>query len=76
MALVCNIDARGREHRYRVGRILLGSGALVAGGGSYWIPGKLPWLLGGALLVAGLFTLFEARSGWCLARALGFKTRL
>ena len=76
MALVCNIDARGREHRYRIGRILIGCGALLAGGASYWIRGNLPWLLGGLLVVAGLFALFEARMGWCLLRALGFKTRI
>lgn len=76
MALACNIDARGREHRYRIGRLLIGCGALLAGGVSYWVSGKLPWLLGGALVVAGLFALLEARLGWCVIRALGVKTRV
>lgn len=76
MPLACNIDAPGREHRSRVGRISCACGALVAGlGPSLW-PGKLPWVLGGLLVVAGLFKLFEARSGWCAMRALGVKTRI
>ncbi len=76
MALACNIDERGRQHRYRLGRILIACGALLAGGGSHWVPGKLPWVLGGLLIAAGLFALFEARMGWCVLRAIGFKTRV
>jgi hypothetical protein len=34
------------------------------------------WWLGGALMVFGAFALFEAKRGWCVARACGIKTRV
>ena len=76
MTLACNIDSHGREHRYRIGRIFCACGALVAGLGSSLWAGSLPWVLGAVLLFAGLFTLLQARLGWCVLRALGFETRV
>ena len=32
-------------------------------------------LLGGISIVFGLFALYEAKRGWCMARACGIKTR-
>jgi hypothetical protein len=32
-------------------------------------------LVAGVLATAGVFALFEALRGWCLARACGIKTR-
>jgi hypothetical protein len=77
VALVCNIDRAGRIHRLRVGLVLSGLGLLVAllsllmTSGGRW-----PWVLGALLLAGGLFSLFEAWRGWCVARAMGFKTRV
>ena len=34
-----------------------------------------PWL-GVALVISGVFVLFEALRGWCLLRACGIKTKL
>jgi len=36
---------------------------------------RLNWLAGLAAVAGGLFCLFEAQRGWCVARACGLKTR-
>jgi hypothetical protein len=62
-----NLDRKGRWLR-----ALLGLALLVAAGffftTSVW--------LGVLLAAAGVFVLFEALRGWCIARACGIKTRL
>ncbi len=74
MALTCNIDARGKFARLIFGIIMIALGTLMvmlwalAGGG--W----LAWAFSGALLAGGAFCVFEARSGWCVMRAMGFRT--
>ena len=75
MALVCNIDQRGRAHRYRVGFVLVPFGVILGWVTSRFADGWLPWVLGGICVVGGLFSWFEANRGWCVARAMGFKTR-
>ncbi|TWT42031.1 hypothetical protein RAS1_31580 [Phycisphaerae bacterium RAS1] len=74
MALTCNIDRRGRVARGVTGAVFAAGGVglivrvVLFGGG--WT-----WYAGGALLVClGAFMLFEARRGWCVARAMGLKT--
>jgi len=62
-----NIDGKGRWVRGMMGLALL-IGAAFSFGHSVW--------LGMLLVAAGLFALFEAGRGWCLARACGIKTRL
>lgn len=47
--------------------------ALLAGGGFGF---ALSVWLGGALLLAGAFVLFESLRGWCALRACGIKTKL
>lgn len=37
---------------------------------------SLRWTIGISLAVLGLFQLWEARRGWCIARACGIKTPL
>lgn len=77
MALVCNIDRAGRVYRLRVGLVLWGLGLLMALVGilvNGW--GRWSWAPCALLLGGGLFSLFEAWRGWCVARALGFKTRV
>ena len=74
MALKCNIGAAGKAARLRVG--LLG----VAGGltlGLVTAVGVLPTLAWWAVLGSidgGSFAIWEARAGWCVVRAMGFKT--
>jgi hypothetical protein len=76
VALVCNIDQRGRRQRYRIGTGLVLVGIVLGLVASRFMSGALPWLLGAGLVAGGLFSWFEANRGWCAARALGFKTRV
>jgi hypothetical protein len=65
--LAPNIGRTGRIVRGLLGLALIISG-LLASRHSLWL---------GILLIAfGLFGLFEALRGWCLARACGIKTRV
>jgi hypothetical protein len=50
----------------------LGAGAALAGA---WFGFQQSWWLGGGLLLAGGFMLFEALRGWCALRACGIKTK-
>ena len=57
------------------GRLVRGLGAfamLIGAGFAFFVS---VWL-GVGLAVGGLFVLFEALRGWCLARACGIKTKL
>jgi hypothetical protein len=59
----------------RQGRIARGvSGSLCLIGGIITVDYIL-WL-GLIFVVAGLFAIYEALSGWCLARACGIKTKV
>jgi hypothetical protein len=62
-----NLDRRGRLVRGLIGAALLGAAA-VAWSEARWLAG----LLG----AGGVFSLYEAARGWCLARACGVKTRV
>ncbi len=76
MALACNIDQHGRSVRYRIGWVFLALGAVAYVGGSRLTSSSVPSLVGGVSALTGLFSLFEANRGWCLMRALGFKTKV
>ena len=76
MALVCNIDQRGRAARYRIGFVLLALGVLAYAILSRFSAGVVPLLVAVPLIASGAFSLFEANRGWCAVRALGFKTKL
>lgn len=62
-----NIKRQGRIARGVIGALCLVAGIIVAGDISLW---------GLILVVAGLFAIFEAMRGWCLARACGIKTKI
>ena len=62
-----NINRQGRIARGVIGTICLVAGIIVAGDISLW---------GLILVVAGLFAIYEALAGWCLARACGIKTKI
>ncbi len=58
----------------KTGRLIragIGLGLLVAAVVAY----RLHWLASVGLGIGGVFCLFEATRGWCLARACGLKTR-
>ncbi len=63
---VRNIEAKGRLVRGLIGLVLL-VGAAIAVKASLWVAGLLA--------AAGVFAIFEALRGWCLARACGIKTK-
>jgi uncharacterized membrane protein HdeD (DUF308 family) len=76
MPLTCNIDARGKRARLIYGIIMLLLGivlvfTLAIPTGSVWM-----WVIAVACVLFGAFAIFEARAGWCVMRAMGFKTRM
>jgi hypothetical protein len=75
MALQCNIDARGKAARLIWGVLLLIVAVVLLFAwavptGSVWA-----WVVTITCLAGGAFAVFEARAGWCVVRAMGFKTR-
>ena len=76
MALLeCNIDARGKAFRRRLGFRLLIIGLIISA--VFFLVDVemgLLWLAPGGAIAGGAFAIFEGRTGWCVARAIGFKT--
>jgi hypothetical protein len=62
-----NIKRHGRIARGVIGTLCLIAGIILVDF-SLWF--------GLIFVVAGLFAIFEAVRGWCLARACGIKTKL
>lgn len=75
MPLTCNIDARGRKVRLVTGIVIDSLGTLLIVGG---ILLHESILLGAGVvaMAGGSFMIFEGAAGWCVLRALGFRTRL
>jgi hypothetical protein len=76
MPFQCNIDSRGRAARLIYGLVLLAAGVAML---LLWaIPagGILAWVLTVLAVLGGAFAVFEARAGWCVVRAMGFRTPL
>ena len=73
----CNIDARGKAARMKLGIKLLFL-AIIVGGliALNIIESSIWWALLGIILFSSAFTIFEARAGWCIIRAMGFKTKI
>jgi Protein of unknown function (DUF2892) len=61
-----NISRHGRIARGVIGALCLVAGIIIAGDYSLW---------GLIFVAAGLFAIYEAVRGWCLARACGIKTK-
>ena len=77
MVFECNIGARGKAVRMKLGiRLVIIS--LILATLTYFeiIPPTLGWLSTAASLGGGAFTIWEARMGWCVIRAMGFKTKI
>jgi hypothetical protein len=62
-----NIKRQGRIARGVVGSLCLIAGIILVD--------FILWL-GLIFVVAGLFAIYEALSGWCVARACGLKTKI
>lgn len=77
MAFECNIDARGKAVRLKLGiRLIIISIILAALTFFQIIPTSLGWVLAGGSFAGGAFTIWESRMGWCVVRAMGFKTKI
>ena len=73
----CNIHARGKAIRLIVGVVILFVAAACAIG--TWagvVSGPIGITLAASLTVLGFLGVFEGWKGWCVLRALGFKTPL
>jgi len=70
----CNIDKRGRTLRTTMGIVTDAVGTGVVAAAIFgWLPS---WALyaGIAAMLGGAFMIFEGVNGWCVVRAMGFKT--
>lgn len=73
----CNIDTKGRVVRLVIGTLMGVTGivlwSLHSGGDAtaWW-----PWTTSIGLLAIGSFQIYEGCAGWCMIRAMGFKTRI
>ena len=76
MPLQCNIDAKGKTIRLIYGVASCIAGLLLiffwANPGGGWFA----WTVTLLLVLGGAFMIFESRAGWCVIRAMGFKTRI
>ncbi len=73
----CNIGAKGKAYRLKLGIIGLIFGIIVAL--SFFIleiKSGIFWLIPTGIIVGGAFSIFEGWAGWCVIRAMGFKTPL
>lgn len=71
----CNIDQRGKKVRLVTGAIVDAVGAILILAGVLW--NQTGYILaGGVVSLAGLFMIFEGVKGWCVVRAMGFKTKI
>ncbi len=71
----CNIDQKGRTVRVITGVLTLGVGValLVMAATGAWV-GWWVWTICVVAILFGAFQVFEGAKGWCVMRALGFKT--
>ena len=77
MAMECNIDSKGRVVRFITGIFAILAGfvlAILVSQGILTSESYMLVIIGSILGVA--FALWEARAGWCIVRAMGFKTPL
>ena len=73
----CNIGEAGKAARLRLGILaVLGSVLLVITILLGIIEGDFWWLAVAGSAFGGAFSIWEGRTGWCIVRALGFKTPL
>jgi hypothetical protein len=76
MAMTCNIDARGKAARLRIGISLVLVGLVLVFAWAIPSGTALAWYVTASILAAGAFAIFEARAGWCALRAMGVRTRI
>lgn len=73
----CNIGAAGKAARLKLGIAAVLGGLILAGIIlSGLLEGTIWWLGVAGAIFGGAFAIWEARVGWCVVRAMGFKTPL
>lgn len=75
VTLTPNIDECGKRHRIRGGAALLVLGMVLLVVWAFPSGHALPWVLGVLGVAVGAFMIYEGKHGWCVLRAMGFKTR-
>ena len=76
MPMQCNIDARGKVARLILGIIGILFGIILIFTWARPTHSIFAWGIAITVLIFGAFAIFEARAGWCVMRAMGFKTRI
>jgi hypothetical protein len=76
MNLTCNIDARGKAARLGIGIVGLVVGVVLLFAWAGPADALWPWIVTLGVLAGSAFSVFEARAGWCVLRAMGFQTRI
>ena len=77
MAFECNIDARGKAARFRMGMLgIVGGTALGFATLIGILPTTIGYMMAGGSIGGGVFAMWEAREGWCIVRAFGIRTPL
>lgn len=73
----CNISHKGRIARLYTGIVAIVFGLVLALLTTLSVlPTALGWIAVAGSIFGGAFAIFEARKGWCIVRAIGFKTPL
>ena len=73
----CNISDKGRLARLYTGIVAIIFGLVLALLTTLSVlPTALGWIAVAGSIFGGAFAIFEARKGWCIVRAIGFKTPL
>ena len=78
MVFECNIDARGKAYRLKLGIMGVTVGLVLAA--VFYLAGiefqRVLGIIPMVIIGGGAFSIFEAQTGWCVIRALGFRTPL
>ena len=74
MPLGCNIDSKGKAVRLVSGLVVTLVAVLLILFWAVRVGGWVAWTASVLLVLFGAFQIFEARKGWCVVRAMGFKT--
>jgi hypothetical protein len=70
----CNIDKRGQIARFWGGMLFIVAGIALGMLTYFTIWSAWHYLFAALMIASGAFALFEARTKWCAARAMGFRT--
>ena len=75
MNMQCNIGAKGRAVRLKLGIAgILGGIAVAISFFLIQLNWGLVWIIPAGIIFGGAFSVFESWAGWCVIRAMGFRT--